>query len=297
MEEYLFWQHLRDLGGLHNSWWYTAAALPALIIGSVTLLMMLVSVRRLERKVMVFLLLLLACLPLVLIGPSAYVAFQPREAVGLVGMSWPLDQSQFPRPTAQALSQYLSVLTSMGIVGAVIGVLCTMGSLTMTASVVNVPVVSTAARQITQVMKDTTRRLRRQTTPAPTAQMDSASCPYGRLEVLNGAHMGNQFAIRPGDTLGRKECDMVITDSVTSRQHARFDTNDQGQTTVADQQSANGLFVHRVDATGTTQKHDLGAMGGQSFPLRSGDVVTLGDPDHPEDGEHAVKLRFEQTFR
>lgn len=159
----------------------------------------------------------------------------------------------------------------------------------------NVPVISTTAKQITQVVRDKTQRFRRnKDDSASLSRLDQASCPYGRLEVLTGIHAGNQFAIRPGNTLGRKECDIVITDSATSRLHARFDVDDHLQTTITDQQSANGLFVYRIDMSGVEQKYDIGAMEGRSFALYSSDVITLGDPDHEDDGQFAVKIRFDR---
>jgi hypothetical protein len=297
MDERAFWQSLSTLGGLQQSWWYNALALPSLMVAVFAILMMVIALRNAQRKIIIFLLLLFACAPLVLILPSVYAALWPRDALGMIGMAWPSAANQFPRQSAQTLGSYLGLLAQLGVAGAVIATLTSLGSLSVAAATVNVPVISTAARHITQVVRDKTQRFRRgQQTGAVGAQLSRSNCPYGMLEVLNGKHAGNQIAIRPGNTLGRKEADIVITDPITSRLHARFDVDNHRQTTIADNQSANGLFVCRMDERGVEQKHDIGALGGAPFALRSGDIIALGDPEHPEDGQHAVKLRFDHDF-
>lgn len=297
MDEQVFWQQLSNLGGLQQVWWYTALATPALLVGGVALLVMVFASRHIEQKLTVFLLCLLACIPLLLIVPSFWAGFRPRAALAFAGVPWPGATNQLPRQVAQTLSVYLGVLAQLGITGAVTGLLIALGGLTITASSTNVPVLSTAARQVTQVVRDKTQRFRRSPTAdgARTAG-SSLSSPYGRFEVLTGAHTGTQIALRPGNTIGRKECDIVLSDSIVSRQHARIEVDEHRQTTLADLQSANGLFVYRTDETGVEQKHDLSALNGLPFALRSGDQIAFGDPDHPEDGANAVKLRFDHEY-
>ena len=294
MSEYQFWQYLTTLGGLQNGWWYSALVTPAILLAISVVALTAVAARQTERKLLLFVLMVVACAPIVLISPSFYAAQQPAGALELVGLSWPDAPNQFSRQSAQTLGLYLNFLAQLGIIGSVFATMLGLGSLSMVASTTNVPVISTAARQVTQVVRDKTQRFRRNMSDTGTrAALAVTNCPYGRLEVLNGIHTGNQIAVRPGNTLGRKECDIIITDSVTSRLHARFDVDEHRRTTVADQQSANGLFVIRLDELSVEQIHDVGALNGLPFALRSGDVLVLGDTAHPEDGQYAVKLRFD----
>lgn len=293
MDEQLFWQQLNNLGGFQHAWWYNAFATPAMLTSLFALIMVTLAVRQIEHKVTMFLLFLLASVPIVLIVPSFYTTLRPQEALQIIGMEWPSAANKVPRQALQTLSLYLDFLAQLGVTGAVLGVLIGLGALTTTASTSNVPVISTAARQITQVVRDRTQRLRRSLGPTSSTQLDTKNCPYGLLEVLDGAHKGKQAAVRPGHTLGRQECDILITDAVASRKHARLGVDDHNQTTIADQQSANGLFVYRTDEVGMRQKHDL--TTGTPFVLRSGDIVTLGDPDG-DDGQYVVRLRFERDY-
>jgi hypothetical protein len=291
MSDQRFWSHLSEIGGLQNVWWYTALALPAALVAGFALVMVTLAARQVERTPTLFFLLLLGCVPLIMILPSSYAAWRPQAAVGLVGLEWPASVSLFPNQSAETLGVYLSFLAQLGLTGAIVGLVMAMIATTATAATANVPVLSPAARQITQVVRDKTQRLRRSgTAGAASSRLSATNSPYGYVEVLTGLHTGNQFALRPGDTLGRKECDILLTDSVASRHHATFEVDEHLQTTITDQQSANGLYVYRVDESGAERRYDL--ADGQPFALRSDDIVTLGDPDHPEDGPLSVKLRF-----
>ncbi len=294
MSEQAFWQQLNSLGGLQHGWWYNGLVTPALIVSLVLLLLVVFAARHIERKFSLFLLHLAACLPLLLIVPSFYVALQPRKALAYTGLPWPHAANDFPRQATESLSMYLGILAQLGITGAVLALMFGLGSLTATASSTNVPILSTATRQITQVVRDKTQRFRRSgNTGHPQPLGSTLSSPYGRLTVLSGPHAGTQFAVRPRNMIGRKECDIVLSDAVVSKTHALLDVDEHRQTTIADQASANGLFVYRGAEGGAGEKHDLGALNGQPFALQSGDTIALGDPDHAEDGAYAVKLRFD----
>ncbi len=294
MSEHAFWQQLNSLGGLQHGWWYNGIVTPALIVSLVALLLVVVAARYIERKFSLLLLHLGACLPLLLIVPSFYVALQPRQALAYTGLPWPHAANDFPRQATQSLSIYLGILAQMGITGTAIALMFGLGGLTATAASTNVPIFSTAARQITQVVRDKTQRFRRSGNPRDPQPVGSTlSSPYGRLTVLTGPHAGTQFAVRPRNTIGRKECDIVLSDSVVSKTHAQLDVDEHRQTTIADQASANGVFVYRGAEAGADKKHDIGALNGQPFALHSGDTIALGDPDHADDGAYAVKLRFD----
>ncbi len=295
MSEQALWHQLNTLGGLQHGWWYNAVVTPALFVSIGALLLMVWAGRQVERKMSLFLLCCVACVPPLLIVPSFYVALEPRYAMAYAGLPWPSAPNQLPRQATQSLTIYLGTLAQLGITGAIVGLMFGLGSLSVSASASNVPGLSGAARQITQVVRDKTQRFRRNANGTDQAAVSSLlSTPYGRLTVLTAPHTGTQFAVRPRNTIGRKECDIVLSNVIVSKQHAQLDVDEHGQTTIADQGSANGLFVYRLTVAGVDERHDLGVLNGQPFTLQSGDTIALGDPDHPDDGEHAVKLRFDR---
>jgi hypothetical protein len=83
---------------------------------------------------------------------------------------------------------------------------------------------------------------------------------------------GKRHAIPPaGATIGRsRDCDIVLQDSNVSRKHAEIRPGAQGQWTIADLGSTNGVVVNGQPARG-------------AVPLAAGDQVELG----------TSKLRFE----
>lgn len=76
---------------------------------------------------------------------------------------------------------------------------------------------------------------------------------------------GKRFAIGPGGaTIGRsRECDVVLGDSNVSRRHARIALGEDGEWTVEDLGSTNGVQINGARATGQAA-------------LRSGDRLDLG---------------------
>jgi hypothetical protein len=81
---------------------------------------------------------------------------------------------------------------------------------------------------------------------------------------------GKRHAIGPrGATIGRsRECDIVLGDSNVSRKHAELRMGAQGQWTIADLGSTNGVRVN-----------GRGAPAGEAQPIAPGDHVTLGTVD------------------
>ena len=293
METQHFWQQLVMLGGLHSDWWYSGLAIPALLLALGSLAITLIAIRANEGLTRIFIPVQIACLPLLLIMPSAYAAARPDLLLGMLGQPWP-QSAGLPRESALALAQQLNLLSQLGLIGALSALLIACGGMIAIGATSDLPPISGPARQITQIVRDKTQRFRRDQA-LPSALLNGASCPYGWLEVLNGNHAGNQFAIRPGNTLGRRECDIVLSDAVASRLHARFELDEQ-QTLLADQQSANGLYVYRLDSAGAQHKLELALLPKQRLALQSGDVIALGDPDHAEDGQFAVRLRFHEAW-
>lgn len=81
---------------------------------------------------------------------------------------------------------------------------------------------------------------------------------------------GKRHAVAPtGATIGRsRECDIVLADSNVSRKHAEIRPGPNGQWTIADLGSTNGVRVNGRDVA-----------GGRAQPLQSGDHVALGTVD------------------
>ena len=81
---------------------------------------------------------------------------------------------------------------------------------------------------------------------------------------------GKRHAVPPGGaTIGRsRECEIVLGDSSISRKHAELRPSPQGQWTIADLGSTNGIRVNGASVP-----------AGQAQPLAAGDHVTLGTVD------------------
>jgi hypothetical protein len=81
---------------------------------------------------------------------------------------------------------------------------------------------------------------------------------------------GKRHALPPGGaTIGRsRECEIVMGDSSISRKHAELRPSPQGQWTIADLGSTNGIRVNGASVA-----------AGQTQPLGPGDHITLGTVD------------------
>lgn len=82
---------------------------------------------------------------------------------------------------------------------------------------------------------------------------------------LQGIAAGSTFALTAGDlTVGRDgESEIVLAENTVSRQHARFQRDGQGQWTLMDLDSANGVYVN--------------GMRVQRAILSMGDEIKIGD--------------------
>jgi hypothetical protein len=63
------------------------------------------------------------------------------------------------------------------------------------------------------------------------------------VKIVGGAQQGETFALAVPCTIGRKECDLVVNDSLVSRRHAVIREID-GQLNIEDLKSTNGTFVN-----------------------------------------------------
>lgn len=100
--------------------------------------------------------------------------------------------------------------------------------------------------------------------PSPPAPAPREPEPPAPSRAILAAE-GKRFAIGPsGATIGRsRECDVVLEDSNVSRRHARIALGTDGQWTVEDLGSTNGVQINGTRATGATA-------------LRAGDRLDVG---------------------
>ena len=107
-------------------------------------------------------------------------------------------------------------------------------------------------------------RLAQIDSPSPPAPAPREPAPPAPSRAILAAE-GKRFAIGPsGATIGRsRECDVVLEDSNVSRRHARIALGTDGQWTVEDLGSTNGVQINGTRATGATA-------------LRAGDRLDVG---------------------
>jgi pSer/pThr/pTyr-binding forkhead associated (FHA) protein len=102
---------------------------------------------------------------------------------------------------------------------------------------------------------------------------------HGIVRITRGASAGSQFAVRNA-SIGKQEADIIITDAVVSRRHARLDVSG-GVARLWDEQSTNGTFVQRGGQTWE--------LHGDACSLEHGDTIFLGSPQRST----AVTLVYE----
>ncbi len=253
-------------------WWYTFAALPAMIIAGGTYPLMAFALRRKIAAPMVFFWLLVASIPTLLVFPSFYVSTNLESALGQVSFTLPARPQDFPLPDVRQLGASLDTLALYGIIGAALTVIVLIaGSL-----VGDVPVASPMVQQISQsITKAMTKAMN------PRRSTGSLSGQHGVLKVIQGSASGSQYAVRNA-TIGKQDADILITDSMVSRRHARLEVSG-GVARIIDDGSTNGTFVVRAG-----QEYEL---GNTAFDLQAGDTIYLGPPAIPT----AVALVYERN--
>jgi hypothetical protein len=272
MNSFEFWSHMQEFAQMSRLWWYTFAALPAMIVAGGSYVLMAFALRRKSAAPLVFAWLLVASLPALLVLPSFYVSMDLEAALGQVGFAIPASAQAFPLANARQLGGLLDTLAFYGIVGAALSVVVmAAGSL-----VGDVPVASPIAQQISQSV---TRAMTKAMNPRRgNAALGSQN---GMLTVTQGSATGSQYAVRNG-TIGKQDADILITDAVVSRHHARLDVSG-GTVKLTDDGSTNGTYVMR-----NNQDYEL---NGIAFELQPGDVIYLGPPSL----ETAVALTYEKS--
>ncbi len=272
MNSFQFWAHMQSYAQMSRLWWYTFAALPAMIIAGGTYPLLAFALRRKSAAPVVFFWLLVASIPALLVFPSFYVSTSLESALGQIGFTLPQRAQDFPLLDARQLGAGLDTLALYGIIGAALTVIVLIaGSL-----VGDVPLASPMVQQISQSLtKAMTKAMN------PRRATGGLSGQHGVLKVIQGSASGSQYAMRNA-TIGKQDADILITDSVVSRRHARLEIAG-GVPRIVDDGSTNGTFVVRAG-----QEYEVSSA---AFDLQPSDTVYLGPPAMPT----AVALVYERN--
>ena len=272
MNDFQFWAHMQSYAQMSRLWWYTFAALPTMIIAGGTYPLMAFALRRKSGAPMVFFWLLISSIPALLVFPSFYVSTNLQSALSQVGFTLPVRPQDFALPDVRQLGTSLDTLALYGIIGAALTVIVLVaGSL-----VGEVPGASPMVQQISQsITKAMTKAMN------PRRAAGGLSGQHGVLKVIQGSASGSQYAVRNA-TIGKQDADILITDSMVSRRHARLEVSG-GVPRIFDDGSTNGTFVVRAG-----QEYEVSSA---AFDLQPNDTIYLGPPAMPT----AVALVYERN--
>lgn len=276
MSDYQLWRYLEQYAELRNGWWYGIAALPAIVLAISAYLLMILAMRRQKNLAIAGLWILLAGAPAVLIGPSFYVSLSLGAAAQRIGFNTPANEQGIARAQALQLSAALDQVATLGITGAALSV----------AAMLAAVILGGYAPQLTRTITETFEKVSETVTKTLTSVVGGGGrkrtvrSPYGKFKVERSAtHSGTEHAVRDGIVIGKMNADIIITDPLVSRRHARVHVQDS-RVLLEDLGSTNGTFVRR---DGRDEE-----LNGTPFELRHGDEVYLGPPDEPD----AVVLRY-----
>ncbi len=271
MNSFEFWAHMQSYAQMSRLWWFTFAALPAMIVAGGAYLLMAFGLRRKRGAPIIFFWLMVASVPALLTFPSFYVSTSLDAALAQVSFHMPASAQEFPLTSARQIGAALDTLGLYGIVGAALSLV-----VLFAASLVGeVPVASQYAQHISQAF---TKAMTRAVNPG---RKGTLSGQHGVLRVIQGSASGTQYVVRSG-TIGKQEADILITDTIISRHHARLDVSDAA-VRIADIGSTNGTYVVRGG-----QEYEIPASG---FDLAPNDTIFLGPPSMPT----AVALTYEKS--
>lgn len=275
MTEYELWRYLEQYAQMSNAWWYSVAVLPATIISACAYFLMWLALRRTRQLPKMFLWLCIASMPTVLVLPSFYVSINLTDALARVGFTMPASEQQISRAVALQIGAYLGQVATLGIVGA---------SLAFVTLIAAILVGGYAPPQVIQSIQSISQSFSKAMTRAfgPPREARVANSKYGVLTVTRGgAQQGTKFSVINGAIIGKVEANIVITDPVVSRKHARLEVKND-TVFLVDLGSTNGTFVKR-----SGREFEL---NGDPFELRHGDHIYLGTPLEPE----SVELIYER---
>lgn len=271
MSEFEFWEELRTRGQISNIWWYDAAVIPATIVALMIFFLMWFALRREQSMLTIYGWLVFAGLPLLLIVPSFIVSQWLFVGLDQIGFVPPPTVQGLSSATLQRIGSYLSQLAVMGMAGTSVAFVLFFAS-TLVGGFAPAPL-KVLSQNITSAVTrvfGTRRRVGGQLTS-----------PHGVLKVTRGNHQGYQFGITDGAMLGKSDVQMILTDPIVSRRHARINVQ-QDQVSITDENSLNGTYLQR-----NGQNQDV---AGQAVMLQPGDKIYLGAPDLDE----SVELVYER---
>lgn len=264
---YEFWDVLTARGQLTHAWWYDTAVMPVMVMTSFFYLLMWGALWQEKKIPVMYLWMVIAGIPLVLIIPSFYIHYAPFDALAYAGFTPPTTIQQFDLNTARMVGSVLNQIAQIGLMGTALDLVVLVAILIVGRRSAPEPV-----KKFTQTVSQAfTRTFGRRGQSSERA----IASPHGYVEVLNGHHKGTQFGVNPRAILGKSaDVAIVITDAVVSRRHARFDVR-EGQVFLCetDKPSTNGTFVQKKDT------QDFKNVDAAGIALASGDTISLGDSD------------------
>lgn len=274
MSDYQLWRYLEQFAELRNGWWYSIAALPAVVLAICAYILMILAMRKTKSLAVAALWLLLAGIPTILVLPSFYVSLNLGQAAQRIGFVVPAREQDLVRAVALELSAALDQVATLGIVGMVLAFV------SMVASVMLGGYAPQVTRAITSTVATVTARV---TAAVGGKARRKVQSPHGKLVVERSAvHSGTEHAVRDGGIIGKTDADIIITDKFVSRRHARLHVKD-GQVLIEDLNSTNGTYLRR---NGRYEE-----VNGTPHPLHDGDEIVLGPPEESE----SVVLRYTRT--
>ncbi len=278
MNDYQLWRYLEQFAELRNGWWYTITALPAMILAVSAYVLMIIAMRKQSNRAIAALWLLFAGIPVVLVVPSFYVSLGLGQAAQQIGFVVPMREQDMVRAVALELSAALDQVATLGIIGATLAVV------SMVASVM----VGGYAPQLARAIRSTVMTVTARTVAAVSGvggggRKRTVRSPHGVLVVERStAHSGTEYAVRDTFVIGKKDADIIVTDSTVSRRHARLLVQNS-QVLIEDLGSTNGTFIRRSGGL-------VIEVNGSPEALEDGDEVLLGPPDEPS----VVVLRYKR---
>lgn len=277
MTDFELWQHINELGQLTNGWWYSVAVLPATIIASCTYLLMWFALRRVEKLPVMFLWLVIASVPLLMVFPSYYVSLSLHEALTRGGFQAPATIQQFSLMATRQIGSYLSQIATLGIIGVSLAVIIIFASILVGGY--SPPVV----QAVQALSQNFTKAMTRAFGDRKGGRQPVVASRYGVIRVTRGQQQGTQFGVTNGALIGKTDATMTITDEIVSRRHARFEIRTD-QAYIIDENSTNGTYLYRH---GSVQE-----IGSLAIGLQPGDKIYLGLPEEPD----SVELTFDKQL-
>lgn len=271
MSDYQLWRYLEQVAELRHGWWYTIATLPALVVAIGAYFLMILAVHRQKNLIVAGLWMLFAGLPAVIIGPSIYISFNLGATAAQIGFA-PKTEQDISRTQAVQLSAALDQVATMGMVGAALVVVV------MVTAVILGGYAPQITRTISTAVETMTRSLTKAIGRSPAKHKINSR--YGTLRVERSANPGIERAVMEGLLIGKRDADLVFTDPLVSRRHARIKILAE-RVFIVDLGSTNGTYVKRNGSVVDVNNDD-------GVELEPNDEIYLGPPDEVD----SVMIRY-----